>query len=190
MGESSPDGALAAKAMKGDQAAFGQLMAAHRDAVFRLVRAHVADADEALDLTQETFIAAFASLSQFDQSRPFRAWVLRIALNKCRDWGRRRAVRRFFTYARPLDDAAHVADVAPLADAQMEETAALETLRAEIAALPESLREPLILCALEQLSQAEAARILRISEKAVEMRLYRARAHLAERLRVSQSGGV
>jgi RNA polymerase sigma-70 factor (ECF subfamily) len=52
-----------------------------------------------------------------------------------------------------------------------------------IAKLPDSLKEPLILHTIENLSQSETAQVLGISEKAVETRLYRARAKLTEMLR-------
>ena len=53
------DGELAVLALAGRQDAYRELLARHRDAVFRLVRASVGDPHEALDVTQETFIAAF-----------------------------------------------------------------------------------------------------------------------------------
>ena len=53
------DRALAALALAGRQDAYGALMRRHRDAVWRLARGHVGDADEALDITQESFVAAF-----------------------------------------------------------------------------------------------------------------------------------
>ncbi|HEY5411913.1 MAG TPA: sigma factor-like helix-turn-helix DNA-binding protein, partial [Caulobacteraceae bacterium] len=52
-----------------------------------------------------------------------------------------------------------------------------------IAALPRQLREPLILTALQGLSQREAAEVLGVTPKVVEMRAYRARKQLAEKLR-------
>src|SRR3546814_1151031 len=57
----------------------------------------------------------------------------------------------------------------------------LERTMTAIAALPGSLKEPLILRTIEGLSQAETALVLGISEKAVETRVYRARARLEER---------
>ena len=55
----------------------------------------------------------------------------------------------------------------------------LERIWQAIAELPRSLKEPLILRTIEGLSQSEAAAVLRISEKAVETRVYRARRKLA-----------
>src|SRR3546814_19949167 len=85
-------------------------MRRHRGSVFRLLRSNVGDADAAVDLTQQSFIAAFSALHSYDGERPFRLWISRIAINKARDWARRRAVRRFFTFARPIEEAWHIAD--------------------------------------------------------------------------------
>lgn len=183
MAGDASDGELVELALTGRQDALAALFNRHRDGVYRIVRAQIGDGAEALDITQESFVAAFQALSRFDRTRPLRPWLARIAINKCRDWTRRRAVRRFFTRARPLDDAIQVADDAALPDRVAEDREALKRLQASLLLLPASLREPLILCAIESLSRAEAAEILGVTEKAVEMRLYRARARLSELLR-------
>jgi len=183
LGPDPDDYSLAARALAGQQSAYGALMARHRDAVYRLARGHVGDGDEALDITQESFVAAFAALARYDGARPFRAWIARIALNKCRDWARRRAVRRLFAFAKPLDDAFSIA--AP--DATPEEAAhsqrEVARINAAIASLPANLKDVILLRTIEQMSQAEAAQVLGVTEKAVETRLYRARAKLTEILR-------
>ncbi|MBG6120316.1 MULTISPECIES: RNA polymerase sigma factor [unclassified Sphingobium] len=177
------DRTLAAHAMAGHQDAYAALMRRHRDAVWRLARGHVGDSDEALDITQEVFIAAFAALARYDGARPFRAWIARITLNKCRDWGRRRAVRRFFAFARPIDEAGDIADVAPDPEAALQSQRELARINAAIAALPAPLKDVLLLRTIEAMSQADTAATLGLSEKAVETRLYRARAKLSESLR-------
>lgn len=177
------DRALAARAQAGEQAAYAMLMERHRDAVWRLARGHVGDADEALDITQDAFVAAFAAIGRYDGSRPFRAWMARIAINKCRDWARRRAVRRFFTLAKPIDDAVHVADLTVSPEDALASAEGVTRINAAIAALPSNLKEVLLLRTIEAMSQADTAILLGISEKAVETRLYRARAKLTEMLR-------
>ncbi|WP_394652005.1 RNA polymerase sigma factor [uncultured Sphingomonas sp.] len=175
------DGDLAGRSVAGDDAAFTEIMRRHRQRVYRLILANVADPDEALDLVQETFVSAHGALRRFDPARPMPAWLARIALNKCRDWGRRRAVRRLFNISTPLDEIAELhADDRPLQDAEAADRAEMERLSRAIAQLPATQREPLVLCAVEGLSQADAASILAISEKAVETRIRRARARLAE----------
>nr|WP_255326341.1 RNA polymerase sigma factor [Sphingobium sp. EM0848] len=177
-------------ALAGQESAYGELMRRHRDGVFRLARGHVGDATEALDITQEAFISAFAALARYDGGRPFRLWIARIAINKCHDWARRRAVRRFFTFARPIEEAGAVADAGPTPEEVVQSRAELERIDAAIAALPVNLRDVLLLRAIEEMSQAETAQILGISEKAVETRLYRARNKLAERLRDDDAARV
>ena len=173
---------LVARALAGQQAAYAALMARHREVVFRLARHHTGDEGEALDVTQEAFIAAFAALAKFDAARPFRAWLMRIAVNKCRDWARRRAVRRLFRMARPLEDAFDVADQGLNPEAEAISRRELARVSTAIAALPANLKAPLILCRLEGMSLAEAADVLGISAKAVETRIYRARQKLSEML--------
>lgn len=182
LGECS-DGELAALALAGRQTAYGELLGRHRDSIFRMVRGTIGDGDAALDVTQEAFIAAFAALKRYDGTRPFKTWVARIAINKCRDWARRRAVRRFFSFALPIEAAEGVADETIPADRQLADRAELARVSEAIARLPGTIREPLVLRTIEGLSQAETAEILGISEKAVETRLYRARGKLTEYLR-------
>jgi RNA polymerase sigma factor CnrH len=173
------DAGLARAALDGDQSAYAKLMRRHREAVFRLARHHAGEESEALDITQETFIAAFAALRRFDCERPVRAWILRIALNKCRDWSRRRTVRRLLTFARPIDEAAAIADPGLDPEAALRSSSAVAQIRREVQALPARLREPLILCAIEGMSQDEAAELLGVSRKTIETRIYRARQKLS-----------
>ncbi|MBN8809144.1 MAG: RNA polymerase sigma factor [Sphingomonas sp.] len=181
---SLPDGELATLAVAGGDAAFSEILRRHRSHVYRLVVGNVGDPDEALDLTQETFVSAHRALRRYDPARPMRAWLAAIAINKCRDWGRRRAVRRFLTFARPIDEVAEAvpADI-PGHDDIAADRQELDRLRRAVAELPATLREPLVLHAVEGMSQAETAAVLAITEKAVETRLRRARIKLAERLR-------
>src|SRR5688572_5144167 len=90
------DDTLIAAALGGDTNAFTSLMERHKSPLYRFVRRYVGDADESFDLVQETFVAGWSALNTFEQGRPFAVWLRRIALNKCRDWSRRRKVRRFF----------------------------------------------------------------------------------------------
>jgi RNA polymerase sigma-70 factor (ECF subfamily) len=177
------DGELASLALGGRQTAYGELMRRHRAAVFRLARSHTGDEDAALEVTQRSFISAFAALNAYDPRRPFRTWISRIAINKARDLARRRMVRRAFAFALPLEEARDVADAEVLADTALAHRLELERALAAIATLPAKLKEVLVLRTIEGLSQAETAEVLAISEKAVETRLYRARAKLQDVLR-------
>ncbi len=175
------DGELAALSIGGCQAAYAEIMRRHRGMIYRIVPGNIGNAEEALDLVQETFIAAHRALGRYDASRPMRRWLATIALNKCHDWRRRRAVRRLFAFALPLDaSSAEIADDKALPDTEAAARAEVLRVAGAIAELPEALREPLVLHAVQNLSQAETAAILGITEKAVETRVRRGRAKLSE----------
>lgn len=78
------DGELAALTLGGRHAAFAEIMRRHREPIYRLIRAHFGDAEEALDVAQNRFAAAFQNLARYDSDQPLRAWLARIAINKSR----------------------------------------------------------------------------------------------------------
>jgi RNA polymerase sigma-70 factor (ECF subfamily) len=177
--EIESEAAAVTAALAGKQPGFRWLMKTHRASVFRIVRGYVGNDDDAMELTQESFVSAFAALRRFDRARPFRTWLVAIAVNKCRDWARKRKVRSLFAFALPLEEAGHVASSAPNPEESLASANEVARIHRALAALPANLREPLILCAVEGISQDEAAEILRISRKAVETRIYRARQKLS-----------
>lgn len=180
-----PDGELAALCLAGHQSAFAEIVRRHKEPLHRLVARIIGDDDEALDLVQEAFVSAHGALRRYDRARPMRAWLSRIAINKARDWRRRRAVRRLISVILPIDHAAEAGDETPSIESQASDRQALSQVAAIIAALPGNLRDTLVLRTIEGLSQIETAQTLGISEKAVETRLYRARRKLAERMQES-----
>lgn len=178
--EEPPDAVLAARAAGGDERAFAELMGRHKAALYRFARRYVGDAEDAYDVVQQSFVAAWLALDRYDPARGFSTWLRAIALNKCRDHARRAAVRRLLTLSRPARTVEQVADARPDAEAQGIARQELAVLDRAVAALPRALKEPLLLTVFEGLSQAEAGRELGISAKAVETRVYRARRTLTE----------
>lgn len=174
------DQALTARAVKGDQAAFAVLMQRHKGWLYRFIRRYVGEAEEAYDVVQESFAAAWIALSRYDPLRPFDVWLRRIALNKCRDRARKAAVRRvLFGFAGAAENRPEVADPAVGPDEAAASRRALARLEAAIASLPHGLKDPLVLTALEGMSHKEAGEVLGMNAKAVETRVYRARKQLA-----------
>lgn len=172
------DGRLVRAALAGDPSSFSKLVEHHKEGLYRFVRRYTGDADEAYDLVQEAFVAAWTALDKFDQTRSFAVWLRRIALNKCRDWSRRRKVRQFFFGAASLQ----TIDVPTFDSANDADEGLLTRLDRAIASLPPALKEPLLLTVFEQLSHVEAAKLLGLTAKAVETRLYRAKQRLRKLL--------
>jgi RNA polymerase sigma-70 factor (ECF subfamily) len=75
--------ALIRRALKGDQDAFAALVDEHQRYVYNLAVRLVKDENEALDLTQETFVRAWTALPNFRGQSQFRTWLYRITTNLC-----------------------------------------------------------------------------------------------------------
>lgn len=88
------DRELAARAARGDEAAFGTLLDRHAEGARRLARSALPDPADAEDAVQEGSVAAWRALDRFDVARPFRPWFYAIVLNAARDLGRRQRVRQ------------------------------------------------------------------------------------------------
>ena len=186
------DNTLAGLAAAGDGRAFAVLVRRYKEPLYRLLRRYTADPDEAYEAVHEAFIAAWDALGRYDPSRPFGAWLRTIAINKARDRGRRMAVRRLIFGARGLDDAraASAADPAKAADSLVIADEEAKRLDQAIGRLPSSLKGPLLLTAFDGYSQIEAGKILGVSAKTIETRVYRARKLLAEQLGAEERRGV
>jgi RNA polymerase sigma factor CnrH len=176
------DGSLAARALDGDDAAFTALMSRHKGWAYQFIRRYVGNEADAYDVLQETFFAAWLALSRYQSDRPFEFWLRRIALNKCRDRSRREVVRRLVNGSWGGDEMPDVTDPAPGPQALLEGEQELARLAGQVRKLPRSLKEPLLLTAVEGLSHDEAGKLLGLSAKAIETKVYRARSRLAQLL--------
>jgi RNA polymerase sigma-70 factor (ECF subfamily) len=175
-GGAESDESIAARAKDGDRGAFDLLVKRHKDGIYRFIRRYVGQADDAYDVLQNCFVAAWSGLGRYDAARPFLPWLRTIALNKCRDFGRRQTVRRFVLSAFATERGEPSTEL--LEEQRSEdraETERLAELDRVIAALPAFYKEPLLLTTVSGLSQQEAAALLETTPKAVEMRIYRAR---------------
>ena len=171
------DADLVRRAATGDRASFDVIVQRHKQPLFRFIRRYLGNSDDAYDLLQDTFVAAWAAIGRFDGSRPLAPWLRTIALNKCRDFSRRQSVRRMVLGLFAAESAPQVSS-----EVSDPEDRRLDALDRAIAQLPAFYKEPLLLTAISGLSQAEAASMLKTTPKAIEMRLRRARQKLAELL--------
>lgn len=170
---------LANLAAHGERAAFETLVRRHKGPLFAFVRRYVGQRDDAHDVLQDAFLAAWLALHRYDSSRPFLPWLRTIALNKCRDFGRRQRVRRLLLLAKAAEPEPESIPSPDINAPDAVEALRLQRLDAAIAALPGFYKEPLLLTAVSGLSHLEAAAMLKTTPKAVEMRLRRARLRLA-----------
>jgi RNA polymerase sigma-70 factor (ECF subfamily) len=150
-----------------------QVVREHRSRVFRLALRLTGNRHDAEDLTQETFVRVFRSLSSY---RPgsFEGWLHRITTNLFLDSVRRTSRHR----TQPLDDehALPAVDADPalvLTDAEVS-----ADVRAALAAMPAPFREAVLLYDVEGHSYDEIAHLLGVKLGTVRSRIHRGRAAL------------
>jgi RNA polymerase sigma-70 factor (ECF subfamily) len=172
----------------GQDAALNDLMARHATPVFHFLCRMVGNEEDANDLAQETFVRVFKSCKSFRLEQKFSTWLFTIAANLERNHHRWRARHPQLSLdaenpvtEQTLGSTLPSAALAPNETALASERAT--AVRAAVQALPEDLREAIVLCEWEERSVAEAATILEATPKAVESRLYRARHALREQLK-------
>lgn len=183
------DWVLARRAAGGDEASYAALIERYQGPIHGFVFRSVGEEETAKDLTQEVFVKAWFALARVQERARFSTWLFQIAANLCRDHVKSKATRNA-RMTNPMvreraDGSMEERDfvhpgMSPDNQVQMNE--AMRTLNRIIADLPVELREAFILGAIDQLPHKEVSLILGISPKAVEVRVYRARKILAERL--------
>ncbi|MGE0708394.1 MAG: RNA polymerase sigma factor [Planctomycetota bacterium] len=169
--------------------AFAALYRRHAGAVLAFLRA-LAPGDEhaARDALQETFLRFYRSLERFDDARPLRPWLFRIARNVVFDHKKKASARELPHEDELLVDAAGASPAAPPPEAASRaERAAL--LRGAVSRLPEPERDVFLLKHDQELSYAEVAQALGCSLRTAKYRMKSALERLsaeAERLGVGE----
>lgn len=179
--DTQADVALIAACQQGDAQAFSVVFDIYKDRIYALCRHMAGNAEDAEDLAQETFVAAFQSIRSFRAEATFGTWLYRIAANRCLN--RLRQHRPEFHSFEALNET----DATPPASGLTPEDLIVRKelnrrLEAAVAALPESLRLVFVLDTLEGLRYKDIADIVACSEDAVKMRVHRARKQVRDRI--------
>ncbi len=157
------DEALVARLAEGDEAALRELLRRWQRPLADFLHRHTGGRDVD-DLYQEVWMRVVGAAPRFDVSRRFSTWLFQIAVNRCRDWHRRRPPE-------PVADAEQSAVHLDAPDAALDAAALLGRLS-------ESQREVVVLRYFHDLSEDEMARILEIPRGTVKSRLHNALARL------------
>ena len=172
-------------ALRGDQAAFGDLVTRYQTAVYNMAYRMLGDATEAEDAAQEVFVRAWNQLHTFQQERRFSTWLLSIASHLCIDLLRRRKP------SAPLDDVAlYVESDEPEPDEVALQSEQRDIVKKLLNTLPEKYRSVTVLRYYNDLSYDEIARMTGLTESAVKTQLHRARRMLADQLVAAGQAGV
>ena len=166
----------------GDAEATDALLASHEQRLYRFGLRMCGNEDDAREVLQETMLAAFRGFPGFRGEARLSTWLYQIARSYCVK-SRRRLVGEPAAME-GLESASGVASEAEPADLGAHAREIGEAVHAAILALPESLREAVVLRDVEELDGEEAAKVLGIELAALKSRLHRGRAELRKHLAV------
>jgi RNA polymerase sigma-70 factor (ECF subfamily) len=171
------------RVLAGETAAFEVVMRRYNQRLYRMARAILRDDHEAEDVMQDTYVRAYQHLAQFAGRARFSTWLIRIAVHEALARKRRRQrLAGLDTITGPSGEL--VMPASPSIDPEYcASTSELHHLLEEaILALPEDYRTVLVMRDVEEMSTAEAAEVLEITEENAKVRLHRARALLRKEL--------
>jgi len=161
------------------------LMERHAENLNRFIFRYTNNAEDAADLTQETFVRVFKKAGDYKPKARVKTWLYTIALNLCRDRGRRSTLVKWVPFLCSVnDDSGELGpeDTTPDDYPDPCDSASAHELERiiskGIADLPDSIKAPFTLYVLEGLPQAEVAELLKLTVKSVEVKVYRARQQL------------
>ncbi len=163
---------LVRRALGGEHQAFETLVRRWERPVFSLAYRLTGSDEEAQDVCQETFLAAFRNLSSFRGEAKFSSWLYRIALNACHSRQRRRTADHVSleeqTEANGFDPPAPTNAV----DEDLLRHEQAQLVRRALAALPAEMRQVIVMKEYEGLKLHEIADVLGIPVSTVKTRLY------------------
>ena len=178
--------ALLDRARAGDDSAFDALVRAHFGRAYSVAHRMVGNHEDAEDLAQEAFVKAHGGLAAYRGDAPFGAWVLRIVVHLARDRFRRRG-RRPDEGALVLDEPAGPRGDEP--GRALDRREMQRVVDDAIARLPERLRTPFVLRALEGLDYDVVAAATGVKPDTARTQVMKARRELARRLAPFLRGG-
>ena len=185
-----PDRDLVRALQAGNDFALNELIARHKEALFRFIYRYVRNEEDARELLSDTFVRVYCKCRKYEPIALFKTWIYRIAVNLCRDYSRKRGNNEPRRVLRFLSVYGEDVPFLPILDQDSRNPAGalisdevVAELRHVVNELPHKLKTALILHVLEERPQAECGAILGISVKTVEARVHRARRLLASRLR-------
>ena len=165
------DGALVARARAGDTTAFDTLVRNYMEQAFRVAYRVVGHREDAEDLVQESFLAAYQYLDSFDVGRPFGPWLMRIVLNRGSNLRRSRTRRSTEPETEGVSEAPSALEVS-------ERTDTGKILQEALATLSERQRLIVTMFDVDGLTSTEIGEMLELAPGTVRWHLHEARRQL------------
>jgi RNA polymerase sigma-70 factor (ECF subfamily) len=178
------------RVLLGETMLYAQLVDAYSGPLFNLAFRMTGNRNSAADAVQETFLRAYSKLGSYSDDRKFFTWIYAICINLLRDLRRQdtAAARQSNELALSDSNVSDSSSVEPVNELLRQERA--ESLVTAVRLLPELQREVVALRFFQDLSFAEIAEILGVSENAAKKRVYQALTLLRRALREERTAGA
>ena len=175
------------EAGEGDLRAFEQLMGRHQKRILADCRYLTRDDNNAEDLAQEVFVKVFFALPTFEGRSSFRHWLQRIKVHRCLNHLKTRHGKDSLSLDADFTDSYEQLHVPAAALQDLESEARRQRIDEILHTMPDTLRIPLVMCDMDELSYDEIAAALGIGLSAVKMRIKRAREQFRIRYEVDEA---
>jgi RNA polymerase sigma-70 factor (ECF subfamily) len=167
------------RVLAGESAAFEVIMRRHNQRLYRVARSILRDDAEAEDVMQDAYVRAYQHLDQFAGRAKFSTWLTRIAVHEALARAKRRSrLDSLEAITGPYGEIAMPNQASANPEAQASEREMNQLLEQTLLALPDQYRTVIMLRDIEEMSTADTAATLEITEENVKVRLHRARALL------------
>jgi RNA polymerase sigma-70 factor, ECF subfamily len=178
------DSQLIAQSVRGDTAAFGELVRRYQDRLYNTVVRLLGNAEDAQDVVQDAFLSAYQSLHQFQGDARFFTWLYRIAVNAAISLKRKHRVLLSADLTTAGQNVAEPLDDSPASQpgAALERAEDRQQLQAALARLTPEHRAVLVLKEIDGQKYETIAEILQVPIGTIRSRLHRARLELRDRL--------
>ncbi|MEP7074912.1 MAG: sigma-70 family RNA polymerase sigma factor [Acidobacteriota bacterium] len=186
--EKLSDHALIEATRRGDETAFAEVISRYRGPITNYLYRFIGDYEEAVDLSQETFVRLYFAIDRYHTEYAFSTYLYRIATNLAISELRRRKRRRLLSltglFQNEIDEGIDFEppDQRSLPDADLVVSERNRQIEKAIAALPDKYRAPIVLREIEERSYDEIAQILGLGLGTTKSRISRARGLLKEKL--------
>lgn len=184
---------LISRAREGDEAAYSQIVQAYRKRILGTIARLIGRPEDVEDVGQEVFLRLYFSMDQLRTPEVFEPWLYRLTVNAAYDYLRRQRRRREARMADLSEQQVMLADAA--AGSRRQETEqrhkrVRELVGSLLGAISQQDRILLSLKEIEGLSLKELAKIYRVNENALKVRLFRARQRVLKAYAGSQAASA
>lgn len=185
------DEEVVARVLAGETALFEILMRRYNQRLYRVARVILRDDGEAEDVMQDAYVRAYQHLNQFAGKAAFSTWLTRIAIHEALARKRRRGrMEELDAFPANGDVMSILKSSAPTPETGAAQAEMRRILEEAVDRLPEAYRTVVVLREVEEMSVAETAESLGVTDAVVKTRLHRAHAMLRKQLYDRTRGGA